>query len=105
MPTIPFVPKRLVGVLRHTQSFRAVPAFFVSQEEAEGYVAQGSAWRRNKYLIVLFEIKPLKLRDVSAAIDVETIFEAATGSRYKRRLCEAWKPSLPVVRVACEAMS
>jgi hypothetical protein len=97
MATIPFEPKRLVGVLRHNQNFRAVPAWFCSQEEAIGYCSQGSAWRRNKYLIVLFETKPLKLRGPSAMIREDTVIEAISGSRYHRSLCASWSSRMPVV--------
>jgi len=94
---IPFKPKRLVGVLRHNQPFFAIPTFFVEQDEAQGYIAQGSAWRRSKYLIVLTEPKPLALRDASAMIREHTVIQAATGSRYHRSLCAAWRTKLPVV--------
>lgn len=105
MATIPFKPKRLVGVLRHNQHYLAIPTFFVEQEEANGYIAQGSAWRRSKYLVVLTEPKPLVLRDASAMIRENTVLQAATGSKYHRSLCAAWRSKLPVVRVSCEAMN
>lgn len=100
-----FQPKRLVGVLRHNQHFLAAPTWFVSQEDALGYCAEGSAWRRSKYLIVLLKPKPLKLRSASSVIRENTVIEAACGSKYHRTLCASWRRKLPVVRVQCEAMS
>jgi len=96
---IPFKPKRLVGVLRHNQHFFAIPTFFIEQDEANGYIAQGSAWRRSKYLIVLTEPKPLALRDASAMIRENTVVQAASGSKYHRTLCAAWRSRIPVVKV------
>jgi hypothetical protein len=100
MATIPFKPKRLVGVLRHNQHFLAIPTFFIEQDDANGYIAQGSAWRRSKYLIVLTEPKPLALRGPSAMIRENTVIKAAGGDTYHRILCASWRSRMPVVRMS-----
>ncbi len=89
-PTCVHEARRLIGVYKHGQRFNTVPSCFIERDDADYLLTCGFAYRRARWVIVLREPKPIKLRDTSCSMGPSTIFNALT-SKYLQDIIEAWR--------------
>lgn len=82
---------RMYSVFRHNQSRHTTPLMVVDRATRDCLVEYHNAFPLSRWVIVLKEPLPLKLRDTSCSIRESTIMAAASGSKYHLSLIqEAW---------------